>query len=255
VHFDKKKVFFSSSNGSVWILDKSHSTVIDPPRIIYSNPDGAPTALAVDWLFNHLYIAENDRIQRCDLDGLNCRPVVQPIDGRTKDIQVDPCNGYLFWLVYGARQGLFRADLADIPTFNHHDQPFLAKPINAFTLNSRDFRLYFLRSDDKMMSVYLNEINGDNPVEVHANTQKSGWQFVTGLAFHQGKFYWSRWNESPTASDRSLAIYGEQYREKLKLYYHSHLIFLNSINFIGGLRIWHPLSQPLPSECTDYSMY
>ncbi|ELU14561.1 hypothetical protein CAPTEDRAFT_210985 [Capitella teleta] len=244
VHFEKKKVFFSSSNGSVWALDKSQRSPKEPTRVVYSNPRASPSALTVDWLFNHLYIAERQQIQRCDLEGFNCRVVIQGLDGQPQDIQVDPCNGYLFWTVYGPEQGLFRADLADLQG-KYPIAPgrpiYPSNVMQSFTVDYIPYRLYFPNSSNaSMMSLYL---DGRDAKVIHNNTQTSTWEHVTSLAFHQGLFYWSKLR---SAASKSKKVYFEEYNPQSKLYFHSQMIF--SSGKFARLRIWHPLNQPWPGD-------
>ena len=53
----------------------------------------------MDWLNDRLYLVEDGRICRCNLDGDAMESVVVGFRSRPIDMKVDPYNGYLFWLI------------------------------------------------------------------------------------------------------------------------------------------------------------
>lgn len=58
--------------------------------------------LAVDWLRNYLYIAENNRILVCNIEPHFCRTLQIPVIRTISEIVMDPYHG-LFWSQHGPR--------------------------------------------------------------------------------------------------------------------------------------------------------
>jgi hypothetical protein len=75
-----------------------------------------PWSLSVDWLNGFLYMAgASDRtgfweIGRSDLEGQNLTSLVGELIDQPRNLQVDPVNGYIFWI---AGDSIYRVDLDD----------------------------------------------------------------------------------------------------------------------------------------------
>ena len=151
---------------------------------------------------------------------------------------------YLFWSVKGNSEGLYRIDLADLDGHSPVDPPtpFLPSDVfQAFVVDPLEYRLYFPNpSNASMMAVYLSGPN-DHLIQIHPNTQKSAFQNVTSLAYHQGIFYWSTLQRA----NREV-VFAEEYNSRHQKYYHAQLLFMKS--HYTGLHVWHPLSQPKPGK-------
>jgi len=123
IHVASTQLFVSTSMGYVY-----RTSIIEPstPKVILS-PDGVnfkPLSLSVDWLNLHLYVlgevnnATSWQIARCNLDGKSLTVARAGILSRPSHIEVDPYNGYLFWVT---EMKLYRLDLADISNGVKHE--------------------------------------------------------------------------------------------------------------------------------------
>jgi len=125
IHVASAQLFVSTSAGYV-----KRTSIIKPsdPEVILS-PDRMnfkPLTLSVDWLNHHLYVLEEVRhgattvwhIARCNLDGKGLTVAMAGLITKPSHIEVDPYNGYLFWVTRG---GLYRLDLADISNGVKHE--------------------------------------------------------------------------------------------------------------------------------------
>jgi len=123
IHVASAQLFVSTSMGYIYrtsIIEQS------TPKVILS-PDGVnfkPLSLSVDWLNLHLYVsgevnnATSWQIARCNLDGKSLTVARAGILSRPSHIEVDPYNGYLFWVT---EMKLYRLDLADISNGVKHE--------------------------------------------------------------------------------------------------------------------------------------
>lgn len=80
-----------------------------------NSTDLRPWSLSADWLNSKLYIAVTDddtgfwRIARCEnLECKDLKIVIAGLGGEPTRLQVDPYNGYLFWMT---GDGIYRVDL------------------------------------------------------------------------------------------------------------------------------------------------
>lgn len=83
-----------------------------------NNTDFRPWSLTIDWLNSRLYVAgSNDKKDYWEIgvtDLRNSENVTELLTGlmsQPKLMEVDPCNGYLFWMT---SEGIYRIDLGDI---------------------------------------------------------------------------------------------------------------------------------------------
>lgn len=116
IHVVSEQIFISDSMGYIYrksISQHSKAIIVLSPSQI----DFKPLSLSVDWLNLHLYIVgemknrPNWQMMRCNLDGKVLNVVVPHFSMKPSHIEVDPYNGYLFWIT---RRGLYRLDLAEI---------------------------------------------------------------------------------------------------------------------------------------------
>lgn len=123
--------------------------------------------MTADWLNDHLYVLSEVvrgsagsilyQVSRCALDGSNLIVVISGFSMKLHHIEVDPYNGYLFWVVRGV--GLYRLDLMDISKeINHnvspehiHDDPKLG----AFLVSYDTLRIIAPDSQNFMTSISL----------------------------------------------------------------------------------------------------
>lgn len=142
IHCAKKFLFIADDGGfinraSLEIGNSETTTIIDPRAGL----NFQPLLLSVDWLNDQLYILGRRHngtltvweISRCFLDGTGMTVATGGLFQKPLHIEVDPFNGFLYWVISGhsADSGLYRLDLSDISNgVRHHGKPVL------FHLNS-----------------------------------------------------------------------------------------------------------------------
>ncbi|XP_012264218.2 proto-oncogene tyrosine-protein kinase ROS isoform X2 [Athalia rosae] len=196
IHVASAQVFVSDSGGYVYrtsITERSKPIeVLNPDQINFK-----PLSLSVDWLNLHLYVLGEVRhattvwqIARCDFDGRGLTIAVAGFLTKPSHIEVDPYNGYLFWV---RKDGLFRLDLADISNgIKHETHPDLILEdahLEAFMVDHRNFRLLVPHHvQNTVISVTL---DGREVSNLRANTQQPKFKNVVSLAMANGLFYWT----------------------------------------------------------------
>lgn len=124
IHVASAQLFVSTSAGYVYrtsiIVPTEPEIILSPGRVNFK-----PLSLSVDWLNLHLYVLGEVKhattvwqIARCNLDGRGLTVAMAGFLTRPSHIEVDPYNGYLFWVTRG---GLYRLDLADISNGVKHE--------------------------------------------------------------------------------------------------------------------------------------
>ncbi|XP_036141230.1 proto-oncogene tyrosine-protein kinase ROS isoform X3 [Monomorium pharaonis] len=242
IHVASSQLFVSISTGYVYrtlITGQSMQKAI--PKAILS-PDVMnfrPLSLSVDWLNLHLYVlgevthnAKTWQITRCNLDGKSLTVAMAGIPTRPSHIEVDPYNGYLFWVT---KAGLFRLDLADISNgVKHEVPPYLILEdahLGAFTVDHTNFRLLVpYHTNNTVISVSL---DGREVVNLRPNTQKPKFTNVVSLAMANGLFYWTNGDEVLT----------EGYHAGQNRYFHNSYPDKSDTSFVTVLM---NASQPVP---------
>ncbi|XP_077261634.1 receptor protein-tyrosine kinase sevenless isoform X2 [Temnothorax americanus] len=240
IHVASAQLFVSTSTGYVYrtsIIERS------TPKIILS-PGGVnfkPLSLSVDWLNLHLYVLGEVKhattvwqIARCNLDGKSLTVAMAGLLTRPSHIEVDPYNGYLFWVT---KVGLFRLDLADISNgVKHEVQPYLILEddhLGAFTVDHTNFRLLVPdHTKNTMISVSL---DGREVVNLRPNTQKPKFNNVVSLAMANGLFYWTNGEEVLT----------EGYHAGQNRYFHNSYPDKSDTSFVS-VTVLMNASQPVP---------
>lgn len=125
IHVASAQLFVSTSTGYVYrtsIIERSEAeAILSPGRVNFK-----PLSLSVDWLNLHLYILGEVKhatttvwqITRCNLDGKGLIVAKAGLWTQPSHIEVDPYNGYIFWVT---EAGLYRLDLADISNGVKHE--------------------------------------------------------------------------------------------------------------------------------------
>lgn len=137
LHQPKQFLFVADKDGFVrrGSLQVPHQHVNDTAVIIdpQMGVNFLPLLLSIDWLNDHLYILGEVnsptrwQISRCQLDGSGMTVAVAGLYQRPLYMEVDPFNGYLYWVITGrsAESGLYRLDLGDISNgVKHTEKPF-----------------------------------------------------------------------------------------------------------------------------------
>ncbi|XP_015109279.1 proto-oncogene tyrosine-protein kinase ROS [Diachasma alloeum] len=240
IHVASAQLFLSDSTGHVYRTSIFETT---EPKVIL-RPDQSnfkPLSLSVDWLNSHLYIVGEVnhattvwQIARCTLDGRGLTVAKAGFMTKPSHIEVDPYNGYLFWVTRG---GLFRLDLADISNgIKHEVQPYLMledRHLGAFTVDHTNFRL--LVPDHTKNTVISVSLDGREILNLRSNTQQPKFKNVLSLAMANGLFYWTNGEEVLT----------EGYHAGQKLYFHNAYPDRSDGSFVS-VNVLMDASQPVP---------
>ncbi|XP_032680151.1 proto-oncogene tyrosine-protein kinase ROS isoform X3 [Odontomachus brunneus] len=239
IHVASSQLFVSTSAGYVY---RTSITEKSKPEIILS-PDQVnfePLSLSVDWLNRHLYVLGEVKhtktiwqIARCNLDGRGLTVAVAGFLNKPSHIEVDPYNGYLFWIIKGK---MHRLDLADISNGVKHE----VKPsfiygdsnMSAFTVDHMSFRL--LVPNHTLNTVMSMSLDGRESANIRANTQKPQFKHVVSLAMANKLFYWTNGQE----------VFNEGYHSGHNLYFHN-VYPVRSDTFIS-VNVLMNASQPVP---------
>lgn len=163
IHQAKQLIFIADMDGFIrrGSLQVPHQNVDDMTVVIdpQMGMNFLPLLLSIDWLNDHLYLLgevsspKRWQISRCHLDGTGMTVAVAGLYQKPLYIEVDPFNGYLYWVVSGrtAESGLYRLDLADISNgVKHTEKPFHV-PLNAnpggFVIEHRLSKVYIALQD------------------------------------------------------------------------------------------------------------
>ncbi|XP_043492014.1 proto-oncogene tyrosine-protein kinase ROS isoform X2 [Polistes fuscatus] len=240
IHVASAQLFVSDSTGCVY-----RTSILEPSkRIMILSPSEAnfkPLSLSVDWLNLQLYVLGEVKhsttvwqIARCNLDGKGLTVAMAGFLTRPSHIEVDPYNGYLFWVTRG---GLYRLDLADISNgVKHEVQPYLILEdphLGAFTVDHTNFRLLVPHhTENTVMSVSL---DGREVLNLRANTQQPKFKNVLSLAMANGLFYWTNGEEVLT----------EGYHSGKNRYFHNAYPDRSDGSFVS-VNVLMDASQPVP---------
>ncbi|KAL1139033.1 hypothetical protein AAG570_009094 [Ranatra chinensis] len=203
-----------------------------------------PFSLSIDWLNDQLYVlgevtdksgGTRWQITRCGLDGSGLTVAVAGLLTKPLHIEVDPYNGYLFWVIQenSKKGGLYRLDLADISNgIKHEITPVLIlnhTDLGAFTVDHSNFRI--LVPSHSRNTVLAVSLDGHEINDIRNNTQSPQFQQVMSLATANGLFYWTN----------GKSILTEEYHSGQNSYFHN--VLLQGPMFV---RVNLPSSQPVP---------
>ncbi|KAG8223272.1 hypothetical protein J437_LFUL001549 [Ladona fulva] len=227
-----------------------------PSTVITSTQLGCnPLDLSVDWLNDHLYILgevnlgeesvigdpQTWQVARCRLDGSGLTIAYAGFPTKPRHFEVDPYNGYLFWVLPGgwARGGgLYRIDLADISNGVRHEvTPMLlmaGSDLGAFTVDHSGFRL--LVPDHIQNTVFSVSLDGKEKTNLRGNTQQPMFKHVVSLSWAAGLFYWTDGQDVLT----------EEFHPNLRAYFHSTYPALLGNQPFTSVALAFPSAQPLP---------
>ncbi|XP_071445601.1 proto-oncogene tyrosine-protein kinase ROS [Hetaerina americana] len=237
-------------------------SITKPSTVITSTQLGSnPLDLSVDWLNDQLYILgeviteeevqveerawmiESWQIARCRLDGSGLTVAVAGFHAKPKHFEVDPYNGYLFWVLPGGWPppwggGLYRIDLADISNGVRHEvNPTLlmaAPDLGAFTVDHSGFRI--LVPDHSRNTVFSVSLDGKEKTDLRGNTQRPMFSHVVSLSWAAGLFYWTDGQEVLT----------EEFHPGQRAYFHNTYPALSGDQPFSRVALALPSAQPLP---------
>lgn len=241
IHVSQNFIFYSDEAGFINRKNLDNST--DVTQIL--KPDQGlnfkPSLLSVDWLNNQLYILgkvdvpnfDRWQISRCSLEGKGLTIAIAGLHTRPDHMEVDPYNGYLFWLITGQTEesGLYRLDLGDISNGVKHDvitplQILKHHDLGAFTVDYVNFKLLVpFQKKNTVMSITF---DGSIMTNIRKNTSKPRFSKVISLAMVNDLFYWS---------NGGTYFIAEDFYQGAKQYYH---------NTLGNA-----LARPIISVCVN----
>lgn len=162
MHYAKKFLFIADAGGYITraslVMGNPQRTIIIDPR---AGLNFQPLLLSVDWMNDHLYVLGKRHngtltvweICRCSLDGTGMTVATGGLFKQPIHIEVDPYNGYLYWVITNAGEdsGLYRLDLGDISN-GHKGKPVhihLSSKPGAFVIDHRLSKVYVPLQDNK----------------------------------------------------------------------------------------------------------
>ncbi|CAM1295286.1 sev (predicted) [Pycnogonum litorale] len=248
LHVRYRVIFVSNSAGDVYKLpinDSRSSSNTSSLKSIVTKSPFQPESLSVDWLNDELYMAENNQISRCDLDGKGYKIVVAGLETRPTELRVDPYNGYLYWSIDGYPYGgIYQLDLAKLNTKLVHSREARRIVTNfklsSFAIDHKRFSIFYpLEYKNTVMSLSL--YGDNNSTNIRTNIQFPLFKNVKSLAIFRGLFYW--------INEEDLNL--EEYHAVEKKYYHNS--FYSIKRPLTGLNVLHPDAQPYPVPLTPVS--
>ncbi|GAB0094112.1 Tyrosine-protein kinase receptor [Sergentomyia squamirostris] len=248
LHIAKQLLFISEESGYVY---KAPLEVRGPKTVVLSPKSGmnfSPQLLSVDWLNDHLYILGEVRypnsqyiwqISRCDLDGKGLTVATAGLVRRPDHIEVDPFNGYLFWVITGHTMdsGLFRLDLGDISNgVKHKVKPLhmiQGQNLAPFTVDHTRFRILVPMQDNN--TVFSVSLDGKDKEDIRCTVNQPRFYNIKSIAMTNGIFYWTNGEE----------MLSEELHVHKKTYFHNVYPGLPNRKYIS-ISINLNSTQPIP---------
>ncbi|XP_059481438.1 proto-oncogene tyrosine-protein kinase ROS isoform X2 [Neocloeon triangulifer] len=219
VHLRYKYIFFSDTSGSVFRIPMNFSA--NPELVIDKSVLGfEPLSLSVDWLNDALYIvgeaADHSKwsISKCLLDGQGSTVTYAGLNSKPRQLQVDPYNGYIFWIKSNAQNedSLYRLDLAEPSNgVKHGTKPEVIienTMIGAYTIDHTGLRLFV--ADEKQNTIFSVSLDGNEKSNIRQKTQEAEFKKVISLVAVNGLFFWTD----------GASIKGEEHNPVDKRYFH-----------------------------------
>ncbi|CAG0880732.1 unnamed protein product [Darwinula stevensoni] len=214
------------------------STILTPSHI-----GGLAKSLSVDWIHHLVYFTvrmdSTWNIGRCDLKGGDFRTFLTGLIAEPIHIQVDPFTGYMYWIQKRHGAGLYAMDLALVDGNGSSREPkvlYRSASLGALTVYQRNFSV--LVADEAKHTILAVSIDGSGVEDIRGNTQQSQLEQVSGLAYHEGLFYWTSGPQ----------LIREEYWPTGGKYYHNTFPFSGTQGTpFRDLVLVHPGAQPIPA--------
>lgn len=248
----KQLIFVVEEDGCLYqsSLDATNKTEKREVICQKSGLNFKPLLVSVDWLNDHLYImgeiksnAHHDSwsISRCEQDGKNLHVAVGGLTGRPTHIEVDPYNGYLFWVIpkESVDSGLYRLDLGEISNgIKHETRPFpiiKGGNLGAFIVFYSRVHLYVSMQDNNTITSV--SLNGNDQQDIRKNALSPLMQSVKSLAMVNELFFWTNGKE----------ILTEEFHHQRRVYYHNSFPDPSKSNTsLIAVVVNSTLAQPIP---------
>ncbi|KAK7028897.1 hypothetical protein SK128_007908 [Halocaridina rubra] len=238
-HILKGIVYMSDSSGSIVQLIPSNSR--EAYTLLTQNHlHGDPLSLSVDWLYDYLYYVVHLgppmdhmwQLWRCDLMGKHPVLIHGELLYEAKHLQVDPYNGYIWWISEGDEGGLHRL------TITKEDPP-LAKPkvvlkgssFGGLVLDPPNFQV--LVADRKNNTMLAVSLDGTSVTNFRANVQQAYFNQLHSVVQLNSRFFWTNGKE----------IYTEELNSGI--FFHNSYVDVNHVS-VGTLFAVHGSTQPVP---------
>lgn len=247
IHIRRNLIFISDDAGYIYktplqAAERNRTAILVPE----AGHNFRPTLLSIDWLNDHLYIlgyvkaTDLWQISRCDLNGDRMTVAYAGLQSEPAHFEVDPFNGYLFWVIsgFGKDAGLFRLDLGDISNgVKHEISPHRLNNLHnlgAFTINHANFRV--LVSDQTNNTVLSISLDGSITEDIRKNTEQARFRKVKSIVLVNGLFYWTNGKD----------VFVEDHHKTYDRYYHNTISIETNITYLS---IYVNLSsaQPVPT--------
>lgn len=253
VHIEKKLIFVADTSGTVRKVSFDGNFDSKKPKKILRSKEANLTQiqhLSVDWLNDKLYVCDNQKVVRCDIDhndqssgGLSLETVLDGFTSTPGDLHVDPLNGYLFFTLNDGqkRGGLYRVDLSKlsgkpIAANDPEVQLVVREPtIELFTVDYANFRLYYPKISRGVSTVIEAYLDGTFSEDIR-NEQIETSQFLhfKSIARFNNEFYWTNGSN----------LYREEHNPITKKFHHNG--FPPEQHAYVCIRMYHPSVQPYP---------
>ncbi|XP_076250339.1 receptor protein-tyrosine kinase sevenless isoform X2 [Rhynchophorus ferrugineus] len=246
IHVNRQLLFLSDGNGSIWRIPIEKETKNKTKILSSDQIDFFPLDISVDWLNDQIYILGELTprkgqgrfiIKRCNLDGTGLTVALAGLPKKPTSIEIDPCNGYLFWCIRDSTLGgIYRLDISDISNGIKHEIK-VKKIINDadlgdFVVDYKDFKV--LVPNQKMNTMLAVSFEGGvtNIRKKVANPKMTN---VLSLGTVNSKFYWTD----------GKTVYNEEYSLERDTYYHNKLSHLGKTQY-KNILINLSATQPWP---------
>ncbi|XP_055909656.1 protein sevenless isoform X2 [Eupeodes corollae] len=190
---DQRTFFVSDISGHVFRINMENSVERDAILLPKSFENYKPTKITIDWLSSNLYILGEPRnevpnkswvIFQAGSNGDDLKIIVKDLKDKPLDLQVDPLNGYLFWITL--QSGVFRLDLANGKWTNI----FTTGNFSAFSLDPKRFLLTAFSKSEKQFQ----RISYDGRISFKADVEASS-VIVLDLVNYESSVYWTDGNQ------------------------------------------------------------
>lgn len=251
----REYIYIAESDGCIYQISLQLNVNKSEKREIICQKNGLnfmPLLVSVDWLNEHLYIlgeiisntqVKTWSISRCDLNGKNLIASILTMNAKPLNIEVDPQNGYFFWVIpeqYYTEGGLYRIDIGDITNGvkSHEIKPYVmikSNHLGAFTVDHSRFRLSVTNQSEN--TIYSVGLNGKDMEDIRSNTQSSLLHEVTSIAQAPNRlFYWTNGRE----------VMAEEYHIGKQAYFHNSYPIPSNRKLVA-VRVNSTASQPIPN--------
>ncbi|ROT69853.1 putative proto-oncogene tyrosine-protein kinase ROS [Penaeus vannamei] len=231
-------IYISDTGGSITQLIPSSKKVYT--LLTQNHLHGYPLSLSVDWLYYHLYYivhlepTMNNvwQLWRCNLSGKYPVLIYGELHYEPKHLQVDPYNGYIWWISEDVDGGLYRLDMNDSDE-TKEPEIVLSSPeldLGGLVLDPPNFQV--LVADRKNNAMLAVSLDGTSVTNLRANTQRAFFQHLKSVVHLNSRFFWTDGSE----------VYTEELNDGT--FYHNSYS-MNTVD-VGTIVAVHGSTQPVP---------